>query len=212
LSIRSLWSRVGTGSITVVIPGVLRPASRIADLTCAEATGRRYSIRTAGARPRTIKGRRPPGEAEMSAPICDNGSMTRPIGRPDRLASPTKVVAIGWLETRPISRRVEVPLLPMSSASRGWSRPPTPTPSITHSPSPVRSIFAPIARIAAAVARTSCPSSSPLTRLVPTASADNIRARCEMLLSPGIAILPLSGADAAKLRGRAVWSVMACGF
>ena len=121
-------------------------------------------------------------------------------------------VVIGWLETRPISKRVDVPLFPMSSASRGWSRPPTPTPSITHSPSPVRSMLAPIARMAAAVARTSCPSSSPVTRLVPTASADNIKARCEMLLSPGIAILPLSGADAATLRGRAVWSVMACGF
>ena len=38
-SIRSLWSRVGTGSITRVIPGVLSPASSTADLTCAEATG-----------------------------------------------------------------------------------------------------------------------------------------------------------------------------
>jgi hypothetical protein len=37
------------GSITVVMPGVLSPASRIALLTCAEATGRRYSIGTAGA-------------------------------------------------------------------------------------------------------------------------------------------------------------------
>ena len=40
---------MGTGSITVVIPGVLRPASRTALLTCADATGRRYSIGTAGA-------------------------------------------------------------------------------------------------------------------------------------------------------------------
>jgi len=39
VSIRSLWSRVATGSITRVVPGVLRPASRIADFTCAEATG-----------------------------------------------------------------------------------------------------------------------------------------------------------------------------
>ena len=39
LSIRSEWSRVATGSITRVIPGVLSPASRTADLTCAEATG-----------------------------------------------------------------------------------------------------------------------------------------------------------------------------
>ena len=43
-SIRSVWSRVGTGSMMVVVPGTLRPASSTADLTCAEATGSRYSI------------------------------------------------------------------------------------------------------------------------------------------------------------------------
>src|SRR3546814_11356484 len=40
----SVWSRVGSGSITVVMPGVFRAASRIADFTCAEATGNSYSI------------------------------------------------------------------------------------------------------------------------------------------------------------------------
>ena len=40
-SMRSVWSRVGSGSITVVSPAVLRPASRMALFTCAEATGRR---------------------------------------------------------------------------------------------------------------------------------------------------------------------------
>ena len=81
--------------------------------------------------------------------------MTRPIGRPDRLASPTKVAVIGWLATRPMSRRVEVPLLPISSAPRGWSRPPTPTPWTDQLPSLLRSMVAPIAVIAAAVASTS---------------------------------------------------------
>ncbi len=38
-SISSVWSRVGWASITVVRPGVFRPASRTADLTWAEATG-----------------------------------------------------------------------------------------------------------------------------------------------------------------------------
>ena len=38
-SMRSVWSRVGVGSITVVLPGVLRPASSTADFTWAEATG-----------------------------------------------------------------------------------------------------------------------------------------------------------------------------
>ena len=40
-SMRSEWSRVGTGSITVVMPGVLSPASSTALFTWAEATGRR---------------------------------------------------------------------------------------------------------------------------------------------------------------------------
>lgn len=37
----SVWSRVMTGSMTVVMPGALRPASSTADLTCAEAIGTR---------------------------------------------------------------------------------------------------------------------------------------------------------------------------
>ena len=38
-SMRSVWSRVGAGSVTVVMPSAYRPASRIADFTCALATG-----------------------------------------------------------------------------------------------------------------------------------------------------------------------------
>ena len=38
-SINSVWSRVGAGSTTVVLPLAPRPASRTADLTWALATG-----------------------------------------------------------------------------------------------------------------------------------------------------------------------------
>ena len=38
-SMRSVWSRVASASITVVTPGALRPARSTADFTCAEATG-----------------------------------------------------------------------------------------------------------------------------------------------------------------------------
>ena len=38
-SSRSVWSRLGTGSTTVVAPVASRPASSTHDLTCAEATG-----------------------------------------------------------------------------------------------------------------------------------------------------------------------------
>jgi len=57
--------------------------------------------------------------AEKSAPIRPSGSVTRPIGRFERLASPVNCVVIGWLATRPIIRRAAVPLLPMSSAASG---------------------------------------------------------------------------------------------
>jgi len=40
-SIFSVWSRVMTGSTTVVTPGVFSPASRTADFTCADGIGTR---------------------------------------------------------------------------------------------------------------------------------------------------------------------------
>ena len=39
VSISSVWSRVASGSITLVSPGAFRPASSTADFTCALATG-----------------------------------------------------------------------------------------------------------------------------------------------------------------------------
>ena len=38
-SMRSVWSRVGTGSTTVVSPSAKSPAISTADFTCALATG-----------------------------------------------------------------------------------------------------------------------------------------------------------------------------
>ena len=155
----------------------------------------------AGTNPRTMIGSIPPGLAVNSAPIWRSGSITRPIGRLDRLASPMKVAVSRWLATSPINNRVEVPLLPMSSAPDGCIRPPTPTPLTVQLPSQVRSICAPMARIAAAVASTSSPSSKPEILLSPTASALNISARCEMDLSPGTLSVPNNAPLGWKLPG-----------
>ncbi len=40
-SMRSVWSRVGSGSSTIVSPSAKSPASRMLDFTCADATGMR---------------------------------------------------------------------------------------------------------------------------------------------------------------------------
>ena len=65
--------------------------------------------------------------------------------------------------------------------------------------SPLCSTSAPSARSAAAVRSTSSPSSRPLMVVSPSASAPNIRARCETDLSPGARTRPLSRAT-----GRAI--------
>ncbi len=209
-SMRSLWSRVATGSITRVIPGALRPASSTADLTWADAIGSRYSIGTAGQAPRTISGRRSPGEVVNSAPMRDKGSVTRRIGRRESDASPMKVAVTAWLATSPISSRVEVPELPISSALAGCSSPPTPTPLTIHTPSSRRTISAPMARSAPAVAWTSSPSSRPSMRLSPMLSAENMSARCEIDLSPGTRTRPESGRAALKAAGEgAIWCMIA---
>ena len=54
-SMRSVWSRLGAGSTTVVEPDASRPASSTHDFTCAEATGIRYSIPLSGL-PVTVNG------------------------------------------------------------------------------------------------------------------------------------------------------------
>ena len=130
-SMRSEWSREGAGSVTDTGPSAPRPASRIADFTCAEATGDAYASAASGRRPRTASGSFVPfARATKVAPIRASGSITRPIGRRRSDSSPVSTVTNGWPASTPVRSRAVVPELPQSITSPGSCRPPGPAPAI----------------------------------------------------------------------------------
>ena len=135
---RSVWSRLGPGSTTVVEPSASIPAISTHDLTWALATGSRYSTPTSSA-PVTVNGGKRSSRASRPAPIAASGSATRSTGRRRIDSSPSSVQARpGCPASQPGNRRISVPELPTSSrppvASSGAWRP-TPRTSTTPSPS-----------------------------------------------------------------------------
>jgi hypothetical protein len=179
--------------MTTVSPGADRPASNVADFSCADGTGSLNTMGAGSCAPASVSGSRPFSEASVRAPIRSRGSSTRRIGRLRSDASPSNVAVIGQPATAPRVSRQPVPELPKSSAAAGSAKPPTPTPCTSHCRSPVRSIRAPRARNAWAVLITSSPSKSPLIRVSPTASAPSSSARIEIDLSPGTRTRPANG-------------------
>ena len=189
VSIRSVWSRVGAGSVTRVSPSAYSPASNSADFTWALAT---VSFRSTAVSPSTgctCSGGLP-SWLSMRAPIRESGSITRRMGRRDRLASPTIREAKRWPARMPHKSRIEVPELPQSRSPAGACRPCSPTPCTFTCPCSGPSIRTPIARKIWAVARASAPSRKPWTSVTPSASAPSMMARCEMDLSPGTRMSP----------------------
>ena len=89
-SSRSVWSRVGAGSTTVVSPSANRPASSSADLTWALATLQAVLDAVQGRQPaRSTSGaNRPPSRPSIAAPARRSGSTMRAIGRRRSDASP----------------------------------------------------------------------------------------------------------------------------
>ena len=183
-SMRSVWSRVIACSITLVVPCAYRPASRIADLTCALATFRSCSQPISARPPCRCTGGWP-SVVSIAAPISRSGRAARSIGRRDSDSSPTSTDSNDWPASRPIDSRIAVPALPMSSAWRGAFRPCSPAPWIRTRPSARRSIATPIARIALRVDRQSALARKPSTSVTPSAMPPSIIARWEIDLSPG---------------------------
>lgn len=61
-----------------------------------------------------VMGKRPPERPVARAPNSASGSVTRPMGRPLRDASPVKVTVIGEVAMHPMINRTPVPELPQS--------------------------------------------------------------------------------------------------
>src|SRR5581483_1548371 len=103
-----------------------------------------------------------------------------------RLSSPTSTLRNGDAARMPDMRRAVVPLFPQSSAADAAARPRRPTPVIAIVDENAGT-GTPSARRTLAVDRTSAESRiSRTTDLAPgRASAANIKARCEIDLSPG---------------------------
>ena len=163
-------------------------------LTCAEATGRRYSMGTISSVPMMASGMRPPSRASKRAPMRDSGSITRCIGRlPQRgiarheagegmaRQDARKQAGRRCRNCRDRARRRARGRRPRRSRGSATGRLRRPARACTS---------APRARRAAAVHSTSSPSSRPRTVVSPSASAPNIRARWETDLSPGARTRP----------------------
>ena len=108
-SIRSVWSRVRTGSTIRVTPSAWIPARSSADFTWALGVAISWTA-PVSLPPPTFNGR-----SDALPPIFASGTATRSIGRALRDSSPISVVSNGWPASRPASSLIVVPELPQSS-------------------------------------------------------------------------------------------------
>ena len=130
-----MWSRLGTGSTTVVGPEASSPASSTHDFTCADATGSSYSIPCSGL-PAIVNGGKRPRSRSIRAPIGRSGVATRSTGRRRIDASPSSVqLPPSCPASQPGSSRISVPALPTSIDPVTGAAARNPTPRITSEPS-----------------------------------------------------------------------------
>ena len=113
---RSVWSRVGPGTLMVVVPSAASAANVRQPRTWALATDRVWSVASNGGLPTTTTGAWPP-VVVTSAPTARSGAATRSMGRLESNSSPVRVATAGRPASAPVSSRMAVPALPQSSIS-----------------------------------------------------------------------------------------------
>ncbi len=180
---------MGAGSVTVVVPSAVSPASSSADFTCALATGSVYSMPWSAAPPVIVTGGLPPTVATC-APMSRSGAATRSMGRFMSEESPMSLESKRCAASRPMNRRMAVPALPMFSSDAAAFRPCIPAPWTITLVVAGRSIAMPIACSAVIVERQSSLARKPLTRVTPCARPPSMSERCEIDLSPGTVSSP----------------------
>ncbi len=194
-SMRSVWSRVACGSMTVVSPGVLRPASkhRRFDLRRRhrQPINRRHRAEGAGHRQRqaaavpAVKQRakarqrvdHTPHRAAAQRGIAGHEAGER-VRRKNAEQQPCRGAGIAEIEyIVRFGEAADANPVDQPASIRRVARPPRPSRA-----SPRRSPARPRLR------------AGPVISVRPTASAPNISARCEIDLSPGTVTVPASGA------------------
>ena len=210
-SMRSVWSRVGSGSIDRGLAGRVQPGQQHRRLHLRrrhrQRVGDRHRRRRADHAPAAAARRRArrsarPSRASGSATRAHRPAAQRGVAGEERGEADASRRA-------PISSRAPVPELPRSSTSSGSAKPPTPTPSTRQTPSSPRSTPAPSARIAAAVRSTSSPSSRPaIARAADRQRAQDQRAVRDRLVARHAAACRRAGArcrDERRVTWHAAW-------
>jgi hypothetical protein len=124
----------------------------------------------------------------MPAPINNNGSTTRAIGRRLSDSSPNSSESKGCPARMPASMRIVEPELPQSSGPRGGEIRRL-VPAIFIDPS-LRSMMAPKSSIQRRVVAQSAPVEKLARVVFPLASVASMAYRCEIDLSPGSRTAP----------------------
>ncbi len=199
-SMRSVWSRVGSGSITVVSPAVLRPASRIAALHLGRGHGQPVFDRHHLIGADNGQRQAPAVAASKRAPMRDSGSITRFIGRRAQRGIAGQEGLVKRMAGQDAGQQpgggagvaqFDNVLGRAATAHAEAADPPQAALALMHDDGAEGTQGGGGAQHVLALEQAA-------HRVSPSARAPNIRARCEIDLSPGATVRPVSrGTDRA---------------